>query len=96
MGLASLAALVWWELRVDEPVVNLRLLRHGAFLAGTTLGFFFGFFHFGSPFLLPLFLQKLRGYTVLDSGLVLLPQAVATALLAPLAGPWQPVSGIAC
>jgi MFS transporter, DHA2 family, multidrug resistance protein len=84
--LGALAALVWWELRVDEPVVNLRLLRHGSFLAGTTLSFVFGFFLYGSPFLLPLFLQKVRGYAVLDSGLVLLPQAVATALLAPFAG----------
>jgi len=84
--LVALVALVWWELRVDEPVVNLRLLRYGSFLAGTTLVFVFGFFLYGSPFLLPLFLQKVRGYAVLDSGLVLLPQAMATALLAPCAG----------
>jgi DHA2 family multidrug resistance protein len=86
VGLAALVALVWWELRVDEPVVNLRLLCHGAFLAGTVLVFIFGFFRFGSPFLLPLFLQKLRGYSVLDSGLVLVPQVLTTALLAPVAG----------
>jgi DHA2 family multidrug resistance protein len=84
--LVALAMLVWWELRVAEPVINLRLLGYGAFLAGTILAFVFGFFRFGSPFLLPLFLQKLRGYPVLASGFVLLPQGLATGLLSPLVG----------
>jgi MFS transporter, DHA2 family, multidrug resistance protein len=86
VALGGLAMLIWWELQVDEPVVNLRLLRQISFLAGTTLAFLFGVFFFGSPFLLPLFLQKLRGYTVLDSGLALLPQAVTIAILAAVVG----------
>jgi DHA2 family multidrug resistance protein len=86
VAVVTLALLIWWELRVDEPVVNFRILRNRPFMAGVTLAFLFGMPFFAGPFLLPLFLQKLRGYAVLDAGLMLLPQALTVVVLAPLAG----------
>ncbi|GIX49318.1 MAG: EmrB/QacA family drug resistance transporter [Candidatus Tectimicrobiota bacterium] len=86
VALLALAALVWWELRAEEPVVNLRVLKNVPFLAGTSMGFIFGITLFGSIFILPLFLQQLRGYSVFDSGLIQMPRALAMLVLAPLAG----------
>jgi DHA2 family multidrug resistance protein len=86
VAVVTLGALIWWELHVDEPVVNLRVLNNRPFMAGTTLTFLVGLPLFGGPFLLPLFLQKLRGYAALDAGFVLLPQALTLVILAPLAG----------
>ena len=60
MALVALTALVYWELRVAEPVVNLRVLTH-PLLAGVSLGVIFGLTSFGSIFILPLFFQQLRG-----------------------------------
>jgi DHA2 family multidrug resistance protein len=86
VAVVALSVLVWWELRIDEPVVNLRVLKNVPFLAGTCLGFVFGITLFGSIFILPLFLQRLRGFEVFDSGLIQLPRSLIMLVLAPLAG----------
>ena len=59
IALVALALLIGWELWIEEPVVNLRVLRNIPFAAGTCLGFIFGITLFGSIFILPLFLQRL-------------------------------------
>jgi DHA2 family multidrug resistance protein len=82
----TLTILVWWELRVEEPVVNLRVLKNVPFMAGTCMGFIFGVSLFGSMFIIPLFLQRLQGYSVLDSGLIQLPRFLVMLVLAPIAG----------
>ncbi len=82
----SLTIFVCWEWRVKEPVINLRVLTNIPFSTGVLFAFLFGIPFFASPFLLPLFLQQLRGYPAWESGLMLLPQALAIVILAPLAG----------
>lgn len=86
VALGSLAAFVWWELHVDEPVVQLRVLMNRQCLGGTLLVFLAGIVVFGGPFLLPLFLQGLRGYPALDTGIILIPSYVAWLLVSPCAG----------
>jgi MFS transporter, DHA2 family, multidrug resistance protein len=86
VALLALTALVIWELRVEEPVINLRVLNNLPFAAGATLGFFFGITSFGSIFMLPLFLQQLRGYSVMESGLIQMPRMLIMVLIAPIAG----------
>ena len=67
-------------------MINLRVLKNVPFAAGTTLGFIFGITTFGSIFILPLFLQQLRGYTVMDSGLIQMPRMLIMIFVAPIAG----------
>jgi DHA2 family multidrug resistance protein len=82
----SLGALVMWELRQREPVVNFRLLRNLPLTAGSSLGVLFGVALYGTTFLLPAFLQTLLGYDAYDAGLTLLPRAVALFVMMPVAG----------
>ena len=56
-------AFVIWELRVQHPVINLRVLRHRGFAAGTIFGTTLGFGLYGGMFILPVFLQNIRGLT---------------------------------
>ena len=86
IALGALAMLVVWELRTEEPVVDLRILRNIPFTAGTCFGLVFGITLFGSTFILPLFLQRVRGYTVLDSGLMQMPRSLIMFLTTPIAG----------
>lgn len=86
VALGSLTALVIWELRTEEPVVNLRVLKNVPFVAGTSLGFVFGMTSFASIFILPLFLQQVRGYSVMDSGLIQMPRMLIMVVVAPIAG----------
>ncbi len=82
----SLSALVIWELITEEPVINLRLLKNIPFTSGAILGFLFGITLFGSTFILPLFLQRLQGYSVADSGLLQLPRTLIMLVVTPIAG----------
>jgi DHA2 family multidrug resistance protein len=86
VALVALAILIGWELWIEEPVINLRVLRNVPFAAGSCLGFIFGITLFGSIFILPLFLQRLRGYSVLDSGLLQLPRSLIMFVFTPVAG----------
>jgi MFS transporter, DHA2 family, multidrug resistance protein len=86
LALAALVALVCWELWVEEPVVNLRVLKNLPFAGGMCMGLVFGLTSFGSIFILPLFLQQLRGYSVLDSGLSQMPRMLVMVVAAPIAG----------
>jgi MFS transporter, DHA2 family, multidrug resistance protein len=83
---ACLAAAVVWEIRHEDPVVELRLLRDRRFAIATFTMFGLGFVLYGSTVLLPIFLQTLMGYDALTSGLALSPGGVAVVLLMPLVG----------
>ena len=68
-------ALVVRELRVAEPVVDLRVLRHPTFAVATAAMFVISIAFYGIMVLSPLFTQILMGYTAMLAGLVLAPGA---------------------
>jgi len=82
----SLILLVWWELRHDNPIINLRIFKDRSFAIGNTVMYLGFFAFFGSVVLLPLFLQNLMGYTAFRAGLVLGPGGAVTLLMLPLIG----------
>ena len=73
----ALVAVVFWELRQKDPVVDFRMLQDRNFVLSTGTMFMLGFVLYGSTMLLPMFLQTLLGYTALHSGLVLSPGGIA-------------------
>jgi DHA2 family multidrug resistance protein len=86
IAFVTLSVLVVWELYIKEPIINLRLLKNIPFTAGTCLGMVFGVTLFGSLFIIPLFLQRLQGYTVMDSGLLQMPRMLIMLVVTPIAG----------
>lgn len=86
LGALALLALVRWELRRREPLVELRFFRSAPF-SSATVSAVCGLAAFGTfLFLSPLYLQDVRGLSALQSGLMLLPTAVAVTIAAPLSG----------
>jgi EmrB/QacA subfamily drug resistance transporter len=85
-GSLLLAVFSWWELRVDAPMLNLRLFQRRAFATTNVTALLFSFGMFGSIFLLSQFLQTVQGYSPLGAGLRVLPWTGAPMLLAPLVG----------
>ncbi|MGA2603646.1 MAG: DHA2 family efflux MFS transporter permease subunit [Verrucomicrobiia bacterium] len=83
---ASLAAFVFWELRADHPIVNLRALKNRNFAIGTVLITLMGVVIYSPLTLLPQFLQVLLGYPALDSGLAQSPRGLGAFLMLPLIG----------
>jgi len=81
-----LIAVVFWELRQKQPVIDFRILKERNYMLATVSMLLLGFVLYGSTTLLPLFLQTLLGYTALLSGLVLSPGGIAICMLMPLVG----------
>jgi DHA2 family multidrug resistance protein len=80
LAFASLVAFVIWELRSDEPIVNLRILKNRNFAVGTMLISVMGVVLYGSIALLPLFLQTLLGYPATASGMAVSPRGFGSIL----------------
>ena len=85
VGVVALAAFVLWELRVDEPMLDLRLFRNRRFSvpAGAITLVFFSLF--GTVFFLAIYLQAVLGYSALEAGLRMLPIAFGLVIGSPLA-----------
>ena len=81
----SLAVFCWREWHDPRPLVDLKVFKSRAFSAGNVIGIITGFGLFGTALVLPLFLQNVLGFTATETGLVLLPGAIATAVSMPIA-----------
>ena len=90
VGLLSLALFVATELiianRGGQPLLDLRLFANGPFRASMIASFFVIFSLFGGLFLFPLYLQNIRGLSAFQSGLILLPQALASMVSVIIGG----------
>ena len=69
-----------------EPFVSPRLLRNGAYLACSAVGFFGMLANLASIVFVPLLLSQVNELGAGAAGLALAPGAIATALLSPFAG----------
>jgi MFS transporter, DHA2 family, multidrug resistance protein len=80
IGVVGGIALLWRELTTREPVIDFRVLRHRQMWVGTVLGVIMGIGLYAMSFTLPVFLQTNLRMTAEQTGIVLLPGAIATAL----------------
>jgi len=85
VAIASLVVFCIKEWRDPRPLVDLKVFTSRAFSAGSIIGVVTGFGLFGTALVLPLFLQNVLGFTATETGLVLLPGAIATAASMPIA-----------
>jgi len=70
----SLVLLTLRELTFSEPILDLRIFKHGVFVVANLLAVSMSFVLFGTILLSPLFLQELMGYSASKAGLVLAPR----------------------
>lgn len=85
-SLVSFTLLIYRELTIDEPVIDLRVLKSRQLAAGVSFAAFLGLALYGSVFILPLFLQQLHGFTAWQTGKVILPGAIASAVTMAVVG----------
>jgi DHA2 family multidrug resistance protein len=74
------------ELIKKDPIINLRLFSNRPFATGTMFNFILGFGLYGTTLVIPIFCQGLLGFTAMQTGLVMLPGSLATALMMPIVG----------
>ena len=87
-GVSTLAivSFIFWELYVEEPIVNLRVFLNRNFAIGCATIASVGVVLYGSTALLPLFLQTLLGYSAMDSGLAVSPRGVGAVVSMMIVG----------
>jgi Na+/melibiose symporter-like transporter len=86
VAVAALLALVWYERRRAEPLIDVRFFRSAPFSGAVAIAIC-AFAGLGG-FLLAntLYLQSVRGFSPLLAGLYTLPMAAMTAVCSPLSG----------
>jgi EmrB/QacA subfamily drug resistance transporter len=85
-GILSLVAAVFVEGRSPSPIVDLSLFRERTLcsaLASMTVAMLA---LFAVGFVLPFYFEQLRGFSVMESGLLLTPLPLTMAIVAPLSG----------
>jgi len=79
-------ALLWRELTAKHPVIDFRVLKHRQMWVGTVLGVVMGVGLYAMSFTLPVFLQNNLRMTAEQTGIVMLPGAIATAISMAVVG----------
>jgi DHA2 family multidrug resistance protein len=69
-----------------EPLLDLRLFAKRTFLNASVLGYVSVIALFGAEFLMPIYLQALRGKTAMETGLTIVPMAITGAIATIVAG----------
>jgi len=86
----GLIGFVWHELQTEHPIVDLRILKNRQLAVGVTFAVLLGFALYSSVFALPVFLQNVLGFTAWDTGKVILPGAIASAVAMAMMGRLAP------
>lgn len=74
------------ERLIADPIVELSIFKSRNFSLGCVLGIVRSIGLYSSVFLMPLFLQRILGYTAFDTGLLMMPSALAITISMPIAG----------
>jgi EmrB/QacA subfamily drug resistance transporter len=86
LSAAALVALLLYEPRRREPLIDLRFFRSAPFSGATAIAVSAFAAMAGFLFLNTLYLQEVRGYSPLQAGLLTLPLAGMTCLSGPISG----------
>lgn len=86
VSIISFALFVWRELTTEHPAVDLRVLRHRSLAAGSLYSGILGMGLYGALFAVPIFAQSILHFTATQTGLLLAPGALASAIVMVLLG----------
>jgi len=89
LALLALAALLWYEPRRDEPLIDLRFFRSAPFSGATVIAISAFSALGGFLFLSTLYLQNVRGLDALHAGLWMLPMAVRRSCARRFPADWS-------
>lgn len=86
VGCASSVVFACQQLRLDDPFLDLHLLKNRNYMVSVVGSMFLYFILMGSAILLPLYIQQTMGLSATISGLVTLPGSLTMAIISPFAG----------
>ena len=85
-GVIFITLFCWRQLTSSDPMLDLRVFKDRMFTMTSIINILLTVVMYADLILLPIYLQSSRGYSVLDTGLLLLPGALLNALMSPISG----------
>ncbi|WP_013322327.1 DHA2 family efflux MFS transporter permease subunit [Gloeothece verrucosa] len=85
-GVVGLVLFIWRELNIKAPAVDLRVLKHKSLAAGSLYSGILGMGLYGALFAVPLFAQGVLGFSATQTGDLLAPGALASAIVMIILG----------
>jgi EmrB/QacA subfamily drug resistance transporter len=86
VGAFSIFLFVVFQLKSSTPMLDFRVFTYDMFTLSTVISVIVTIAMFAGMFLLPIYLQNLRGFTPLESGLLMLPGAIIMGVMSPISG----------
>lgn len=86
IGVIGIALFIWRELTTDNKMLDLHVFKYPTFTFTLLINAIITMALFGGMLLLPVYLQNIRGFTPIESGLLLLPGSLIMGIMGPFAG----------
>lgn len=86
VGVVALILFVWRQLVAEKPMLEFRVFKYGIFSLTTVINVVVTMALYAAMILLPIYLQEIRGFTPLKSGLLLLPGSILMGIMSPITG----------
>ncbi|WP_142828612.1 DHA2 family efflux MFS transporter permease subunit [Planococcus soli] len=85
-GVIALLLFISRQLKMPQPMVNLRVFKYPMFALGTVLMFLTLFVILSVAILIPIYLKSVLAYTSIAAGLLMLPANLINIIMAPIVG----------
>lgn len=86
IGMIVMVFFVMRQLRLETPMLEFRVFKYNMFSLTTVISVVVTMAMFAAMILIPIYLQNIRGFSPLESGLLLLPGAIISAIMSPITG----------
>lgn len=86
VGVVTLVIFIFRQLKQDKPLLNFRVFNYPMFALSSSISMVTNMALFSGMILIPIYVQTIRGISPLDAGLMLLPGAIAMAIMSPITG----------
>ena len=83
-SIVALGVFIIRQLESEHPLVDFRLCKDIQYSAGLVITLFLGASLYSTVFIFPVYVQTLMGYTAWQTGLLILPSALASGMSMPL------------
>ncbi|MGG3623402.1 MDR family MFS transporter [Bacillus gobiensis] len=86
VGGLSLFLFIWRQLHLPHPILEFRVFQYKIFTLSTVIGMILFMAMLGAATIMPMYMQNMRHFSAMESGMMLLPGAIAMGILSPVTG----------
>ena len=81
LAATGIVSFIWWELKIENPIMNLRLFKESIIRSGTLLMLAMGVMVYALTFIVPVFVNRIIHLTATQTGELFIPGSILTAFV---------------